>query len=220
MSTTAETIEPGLTAAEVAQRVADGKVNSMPDRSGRSVADIVRANVFTRINAILGVLFAIVAFTGSLINGLFGLLIIANSTIGIVQEVRAKRTLDKLAIVGQTRPRVRRDGEVAEVSPDEVVLDDIIEIGAGDQIVVDGGEVIEAIALDVDESLLTGEADPIDKDPVRGSSPAVSWSPAAVPTARPRSGGRTPTPRNSPPRRRSSPSSPPNCGRGSTRSCG
>ncbi|GAC53045.1 HAD-IC family P-type ATPase [Gordonia amicalis] len=164
MSTTAETIEPGLTAAEVAQRVADGKVNSMPDRSGRSVADIVRANVFTRINAILGVLFAIVAFTGSLINGLFGLLIIANSTIGIVQEVRAKRTLDKLAIVGQTRPRVRRDGEVAEVSPDEVVLDDIIEIGAGDQIVVDG-EVIEAIALDVDESLLTGEADPIDKDP-------------------------------------------------------
>ncbi|MCK8614361.1 HAD-IC family P-type ATPase [Gordonia sp. C13] len=164
MSTTAETIEPGLSAAEVAQRVAEGKVNSMPDRSGRSVADIVRANVFTRINAILGVLFAIVAFTGSLINGLFGLLIIANSTIGIVQEIRAKRTLDKLAIVGQTRPRVRRDGEVVEVAPDEVVLDDIIEIGAGDQIVVDG-EVIEATALDVDESLLTGEADPIDKDP-------------------------------------------------------
>jgi cation-transporting ATPase E len=164
VSTTTETIEPGLTAAEVAQRVAEGKVNSMPDRSGRSVADIVRANVFTRINAILGVLFAIVAFTGSLINGLFGLLIIANSTIGIVQEVRAKRTLDKLAIVGQTRPRVRRDGEVVEVAPDEVVLDDIIEIGAGDQIVVDG-EVIEATALDVDESLLTGEADPIDKDP-------------------------------------------------------
>ncbi|MDS1115876.1 HAD-IC family P-type ATPase [Gordonia westfalica] len=164
MSTTAETFEPGLTAAEVAQRVAEGKVNAMPDRSGRSVADIVRANVFTRINAILGILFAIVAFTGSLINGLFGLLIIANSGIGIIQEVRAKRTLDKLAIVGQTRPRVRRDGEVIEVTPDEVVLDDIIEIGAGDQIVVDG-EIIEATALDVDESLLTGEADPIDKDP-------------------------------------------------------
>ena len=96
----------------------------MPDRSGRSVGDIIKANVFTRINAILGVLFAIVVFTGSLINGLFGLLIIANSGIGIIQEVRAKRTLDKLAIVGQTRPRVRRDGEVTEVPPDEVVLDD------------------------------------------------------------------------------------------------
>ncbi|WP_223205300.1 HAD-IC family P-type ATPase [Gordonia jinghuaiqii] len=160
---TTETVNPGLTAAEVADRVAAGQVNAMPDRSGRSVSDIVRANVFTRINAILGVLFAIVAFTGSFINGLFGLLIIANSTIGIVQEIRAKRTLDKLAIVGQTRPRVRREGEVAELSPDEVVLDDIIEIGAGDQIVVDG-EIIEATALDVDESLLTGEADPIDKD--------------------------------------------------------
>ena len=79
--------ERGLTADEVAQRVADGKVNDMPDRSGRSVGDIIKANVFTRINAILGVLFAIVVFTGSLINGLFGLLIIANSGIGIIQEL-------------------------------------------------------------------------------------------------------------------------------------
>ncbi|WP_238421176.1 HAD-IC family P-type ATPase [Gordonia sp. 'Campus'] len=164
MSVTTEKSDPGLSAEQVAERVAAGQVNALPDRSGRSVSDIMRANVFTRINAILGVLFAIVAFTGSLINGLFGLLIIANSTIGIVQEVRAKRTLDKLAIVGQTRPRVRRDGRVSEVPPDQVVLDDIIEIGAGDQIVVDG-EVTEATALDVDESLLTGEADPIDKTP-------------------------------------------------------
>ena len=162
--TAARTDARGLSADDVAQRVAAGAVNAMPDRSGRSVADIIRANVFTRINAILGVLFAIVAFTGSFINGLFGLLIVANSGIGIIQEVRAKRTLDKLAIVGQTRPRVRRDGEVRELAPDEVVLDDIIEIGAGDQIVVDG-EVVEAVALDVDESLLTGEADPVDKDP-------------------------------------------------------
>ncbi|GAC68260.1 putative cation-transporting ATPase [Gordonia soli NBRC 108243] len=156
--------DPGLTKAQVAERVADGRVNSLPDRSGRSVADIVRANVFTRINAILGVLFAIVAFTGSLINGLFGLLIIANSAIGIIQEIRAKQTLDKLAIVGQTRPLVRRDGVVAEISPNEVVLDDIIEIGAGDQVVVDG-VTVESVALDVDESLLTGEADAVDKAP-------------------------------------------------------
>ena len=80
----------------------------MPDRSGRSVGDIIKANVFTRINAILGVLFAIVVFTGSLINGLFGLLIVFNSGIGIIQELRAKKTLDSLAIVGQARPVVRR----------------------------------------------------------------------------------------------------------------
>ncbi|MGV9480686.1 HAD-IC family P-type ATPase [Gordonia aichiensis] len=168
--------ERGLTADEVAARVADGKVNDMPDRSGRSVGDIIRSNVFTRINAILGVLFAIVLFTGSLINGLFGLLIIANSGIGIIQEIRAKKTLDKLAIVGQAKPRVRRDGEVSEIPPNEVVLDDIIEIGAGDQIVVDG-EIVESYVLDVDESLLTGEADPIDKsvgDKVLSGSFAVS----------------------------------------------
>ncbi|UZF55258.1 HAD-IC family P-type ATPase [Gordonia polyisoprenivorans] len=169
---------PGLTADEVAERVAAGQVNSMPDRSGRSVGDIIRANVFTRINAILGVLFAIVAFTGSFINGLFGLLIVANSGIGIIQEVRAKRTLDRLAIVGQTRPRVRRDGQVHELPPAEVVIDDIIEVGAGDQIVVDG-EVVESLVLDVDESLLTGEADAVDKaagDKILSGSFVVSGS--------------------------------------------
>ena len=75
----------------------------MPARASRSVSDIVRSNVFTRINAILGVLFMLVLATGSLINGLFGLLIIANSGIGIIQELRAK-TLDNLAIVGQAKP--------------------------------------------------------------------------------------------------------------------
>ncbi|WP_341257970.1 HAD-IC family P-type ATPase [Gordonia malaquae] len=169
---------PGLTAAEVAERVAAGQANTMPDRSGRSVADIIRANVFTRINAILGVLFAIVAFTGSFINGLFGLLIIANSGIGIIQEIRAKKTLDRLAIVGQTRPVVRRDGVATEVAPDQVVQGDIIELGPGDQIVVDG-ETVESESLDVDESLLTGEADAVDKslgDPIMSGSFVVSGS--------------------------------------------
>jgi cation-transporting ATPase E len=153
----------GLTAADVAQRVAEGKTNDVPTRAARSVSEIVRANVFTRINAILGVLFVIVLATGSLINGLFGLLIIANSAIGIIQELRAKQTLDKLAVVGQARPLVRRDGATRELLPSEVVLDDVIELGPGDQIVVDGA-VLEQSNLEVDESLLTGEADPIDKD--------------------------------------------------------
>jgi cation-transporting P-type ATPase E len=153
----------GLTDAEVAQRIAEGKTNDVPARAARSVSDIVRANVFTRINAILGVLFVIVLATGSLINGLFGLLIVANSVIGMIQELRAKQTLDKLAIVGQAKPLVRREGVVRELPPGEVVLDDVIELGPGDQIVVDG-EVVEESNLEVDESLLTGEADPIDKD--------------------------------------------------------
>ena len=139
----------------------------MPARAARSTSEIVRANVFTRINAILGVLFLIVLATGSLINGLFGLLIVANSAIGVIQELRAKQTLDKLAIVGQAKPMVRRltgTGSVAApLSPSEVVLDDVIELGPGDQIVVDG-EVLEEANLEIDESLLTGEADPIDKD--------------------------------------------------------
>ena len=148
----------GLTDAEVAQRVTEGKANDVPSRATRSVADIVRGNVFTPINAILGVLFAIVLATGSVINGLFGVLIIANSVIGTVQELRAKQTLDKLAIVGQAKPLVRRTNGTRELLPNEVVLDDIIDLGPGDQLIVDG-VVVEESGLEVDESLLTGEAD-------------------------------------------------------------
>ncbi|MGV0610456.1 cation-translocating P-type ATPase [Mycobacterium kansasii] len=155
---------PGLTDAEVAQRLAEGKSNDIPERTTRSVAQIIRANVFTRINAILGVLLAIVLATGSVINGLFGLLIIANSIIGMIQELRAKQTLDSLAILGQAKPLVRRRSGTQTRLPSEVVLDDIIELGPGDQVVVDG-EVVEDRNLEVDESLLTGEADPIAKDP-------------------------------------------------------
>lgn len=158
------TMMSGLSDAEVAQRVADGQTNDVPTRAARSVSEIVRANVFTRINAILGVLFAIVVATGSLINGLFGLLIVANSAIGIIQELRAKQTLDRLAIVGQAKPVVRRQSGTRALAPSEVVLGDVIEVGPGDQITVDG-EVLEENNLEVDESLLTGEADPMAKDP-------------------------------------------------------
>ncbi|MGB3301184.1 HAD-IC family P-type ATPase [Gordonia sp. (in: high G+C Gram-positive bacteria)] len=170
--------DPGLTAAQVAEQVAAGRTNVADSKSGRTVLDIVKANVFTRINAILGVLFVIVASTGSFINGLFGLLIIANSGIGIIQEVRAKRTLDRLAIVGQAKPMVRRDGVVTAMAAEEVVLGDIIELGPGDQVVVDG-EAIESEALDIDESLLTGEADAVDKacgDEIMSGSFVVSGS--------------------------------------------
>uniref|UniRef100_A0A8H2JK54 Magnesium-transporting ATPase n=1 Tax=Mycolicibacterium mucogenicum DSM 44124 TaxID=1226753 RepID=A0A8H2JK54_MYCMU len=168
----------GLSDADVAQRVAAGQTNDVPTRAARSVSEIIRANVFTRINAILGTLFLIVLATGSVINGLFGLLIVANSAIGIIQELRAKQTLDRLAIVGQAKPLVRRQSGTAERPAGEVVLDDVIELGPGDQIVVDG-IVLEAANLEVDESLLTGEADPIDKgtdDTVMSGSFVVAGS--------------------------------------------
>ena len=169
-------VATGLSDAEVAARIAEGQTNDVPGRASRSVADIVRGNVLTRINAILGVLLVIVLATGSLINGLFGLLIIANSGIGIIQELRAKKTLDSLAIIGQAKPRVRRQSGTADLAPNAVVLDDVIELGPGDQIVVDG-ELLEAASLEIDESLLTGEADAIAMgvgDPVMSGSFVVA----------------------------------------------
>jgi cation-transporting ATPase E len=152
-----------------------------------------------------------------LINGLFGLLIIANSGIGIIQELRAKKTLDNLAIVGQAKPTVRRQSGTTQVAPNEVVLDDVIELGPGDQIVVDG-EMLEASNLEVDESLLTGEADPIGKaagDAVMSGSFVVAGAGAYRATKVGREAYAAGWPR----RPAGSPWSSPNCAAASTRSC-
>ncbi|MEU1008931.1 HAD-IC family P-type ATPase [Streptomyces sp. NPDC005890] len=154
----------GLTGAEVAERRSRGQVNDVPVRSSRSMAQIVRANVFTRFNAIIGVLWLIVLFVAPIQDSLFGFVILANTGIGIVQEWRAKQTLDALAVIGEARPTVRRDGVATEVATHEIVLDDLLEIGSGDRIVVDG-VCAEADGLEIDESLLTGEADPVVKRP-------------------------------------------------------
>ncbi|KUN69810.1 magnesium-transporting ATPase [Streptomyces canus] len=154
----------GLTAAEVAERVTRGQVNDVPVRSSRSLGEIVRANVFTRFNAIIGVLWLVMLFVAPFQDSLFGYVILANTGIGIIQEWRAKKTLDSLAVIGEARPTVRRDGTASQVSTSEIVLDDLIEIGPGDKAVVDG-VVVEADGLEIDESLLTGEADPVVKRP-------------------------------------------------------
>ncbi|MFD0415761.1 HAD-IC family P-type ATPase [Streptomyces sp. NPDC127108] len=154
----------GLTAAEVAERVARGEINDVPVRSSRSTTEIVRANVFTRFNAIIGVLWVIMLFVAPIQDSLFGFVIVANTGIGIIQELRAKKTLDGLAVIGEAKPTVRRDGVAAEISTSEIVLGDLVELGPGDKIVVDG-ETVEADGLEVDESLLTGEADPVLKKP-------------------------------------------------------
>ncbi|MFF6985327.1 HAD-IC family P-type ATPase [Streptomyces sp. NPDC010273] len=166
----------GLSTAEVAERVARGEVNDVPVRSSRSLAEIVRANVFTRFNAIIGVLWLVMLFVAPVQDSLFGYVIIANTGIGVFQEWRAKKTLDSLAVIGEARPTVRRDGAAVEVSTSEIVLGDLIEIGPGDKVVVDG-ECVEADGLEIDESLLTGEADPVVKrrgDPVMSGSFVVA----------------------------------------------
>ena len=152
----------GLSAAQVAERVARGQVNDVPVRSSRSMAEIVRANVFTRFNAIIGVLWLVMLFVAPFQDSLFGYVILANTGIGIIQEWRAKKTLDSLAVIGEARPTVRRDGAAVAVATSDIVLDDVIEIGPGDKVVVDG-VCVETDGLEIDESLLTGEADPVVK---------------------------------------------------------
>ncbi|WP_103534920.1 HAD-IC family P-type ATPase [Streptomyces sp. SM11] len=162
----------GLSTAEVAERVARGEVNDVPVRSSRSLTEIVRANVFTRFNLIIGVLWVIMLFVAPIQDSLFGFVIVANTGIGIIQEWRAKKTLDSLALIGEAKPTVRRDGVAAEISTSEIVLGDLVELGPGDKVVVDG-TVAEDDSLEIDESLLTGEADPVIK---RAGDPVMSGS--------------------------------------------
>jgi cation-transporting ATPase E len=155
---------PGLGAEEVRERLADGRANIVTRSSSRSLGSILRANVFTRFNAIIGVLFVVVIVFGPIQDGLFGLVIVVNSAVGIVQELRAKRTLDALALLEESPVRLRRDGSPTEAPPRGVVVDDVVLLAAGEKVPVDG-EVIEADGLELDESLLTGEADPVAKRP-------------------------------------------------------
>ena len=157
-------LEEGLTSAEVQQRRAEGRTNDVPDPTSRTVGQIIRANVFTPFNALLGVLLVVIIAIGEYRDGLFGIVLVANALIGIIQELRAKRSLDRLAVLNQPRARVRRDGGDTEIPSAELVIDDVIVLTLGDQIAVDG-EVLTEAGLEVDESLLTGEADPVAKDP-------------------------------------------------------
>ena len=153
----------GLTATQVAERVADGRTNEVEETTSRTVEEIVRANVFTRFNAILAVLAVAVLATGRFGDALFAIVLVLNSLIGIGQEVRAKRTLDRLALLHAPTARVVRDGETTELPVGDVVLDDVIELRSGDQVPADG-YVIHEEGIEIDESALTGESDPVPKD--------------------------------------------------------
>ena len=166
----------GLTAGEVAERVAEGRTNAVVSRTSRTPGEIVRANVFTVFNGLLLTLLVIIVATGKWQNGLFGGVIVANSAIGIVQELRAKRTLDRLAILNAPRARVVRDGTEQDIEVGAVVADDLLDLRSGDQVPADG-VVRESAGLEIDESLLTGESDPVAKSPgddVRSGSIVVA----------------------------------------------
>ncbi|WP_159499215.1 HAD-IC family P-type ATPase [Microbacterium sp. 18062] len=156
--------EVGLRAAEVADRVRDGRVNAYEADSSRSVWNIVRANVFTLFNGIVGACFLVLLLVGRWQDALFGLAAFANAIIGTVQEFRAKAALDRLALLNAPRARVRRDGEESEIVPTEVVQDDILVLRAGDQVAADA-VVVSSRGLQIDESMLTGESDAVDKRP-------------------------------------------------------
>ena len=154
----------GLTADEVTQRVADGRVNDVPDAPVRTLGEIFRANVFTPVNAILLSLLVLILVADAPGDALFVGVVVSNSIIGIVQELRARHELRRLAVLSEPRARVRRDGESHEIDVGGVVADDLLELASGDQVVVDG-EVLAGVGLEVDESLLTGESDAVAKPP-------------------------------------------------------
>tara|TARA_B100001964_G_scaffold245691_1_gene334862 strand:+ start:2431 stop:4812 length:2382 start_codon:yes stop_codon:yes gene_type:complete len=162
----------GLSAAEVAERIADGRVNDVPDAPVRTTREILRANVLTPVNAIMGTLLGLILVAGFPGDALFAGVIVSNSVIGVIQELKARRTLTELALLSAPRARVVRDGTPQEVTVSQVVADDVMELTPGDQVVVDG-DVLSGLGLEIDESLLTGEADPVDKatgDPVLSGS--------------------------------------------------
>jgi cation-transporting ATPase E len=134
----------------------------VPTAPTRTFGQIVRANVFAPINLVVGILAGLVILAGSPKDALFAGVIVANSVIGVFQEVRAKRVLEKLSVINAPRARAVRDGEVRELQVQELVQDDVVELRAGAQVVADG-VVLTHDNLEIDESLLTGEADPIVK---------------------------------------------------------
>ena len=142
--------------------MASGQVNDVRDTGSRSLSSIIRSNTLTPFNALIGTLWIAMMIVAPWQDALFGFVIVFNTLIGTIQEYRSARTLAKLSLLNEARPTVIRDGREAQVGLRELVVDDLVLISTGDQIAVDG-DVLQAAGCEVDESLLTGEADPVPK---------------------------------------------------------
>ena len=163
VSTTGEALS-GLSAAEVDQRVRQGLTNAYEERTSRSAAQILRGNVFTIFNGILGTALVLILVFGHWPDALFGFVLLLNTATGTIAEIRAKRALDRLAVLETPHAVVLREGREQEVVVGQVVLDDIVRLSAGQQVPADG-EVLTGDGLEVDESILTGESRPVRPGP-------------------------------------------------------
>lgn len=152
----------GLTRAEVKKRIAQGQVNISNQRTSRSFRHILYSNIFTRFNAILGTMLILILAIGSPRDALFGLIIIFNTSIGIIQEIRAKWALDRLTLITSSTINVIREGQVIPLPANQIVLDDLIELHVGDQIPVDG-VLLKSESIEIDESIITGESEHVVK---------------------------------------------------------
>jgi magnesium-transporting ATPase (P-type) len=153
----------GLSGQEAARRLAL-RGDDPPPPTSRSVASIVRSNTLTLFNMILAAFLVLILVSGQYADGLFAGVLVANASIGIIQELRAKRVLDRAALLVQPRARVVRDGDERLVHMGELVEGDLVSLRSGDQVVADG-EVARSVGMMLDESPLTGESLPVARGP-------------------------------------------------------
>jgi cation-transporting P-type ATPase E len=175
----------GLSDADVASRIAAGQVNIVPAPPDRTLGEIIVANTFTVVNAIMLTLFVLVLISGNPQDGLFVGVVVSNSVIGVVQEVRARRELRRLEVITEPLATVVRNGERVDIATEGIVLDDVVELRLGGQVAVDG-RVLDSTGLRLDESMLTGESLPVAKgigDEVLSGSFVVAGSGAITATA-------------------------------------
>lgn len=164
-SATSDTSQPtGLTRQEVDQAHRRGETNYVQRRSSRPIKTIIVANIFTLFNAILTSAVVVVLIVGHWQDSVFGIVMVTNALIGIISEIRAKRTLDKLAILESPRSTVIRDGVEEEIPSSDIVLGELVLLRQGDQVPADG-EVIQSASVKIDESMLTGESVAVRKRP-------------------------------------------------------
>lgn len=174
----------GLTSLQVKERIKDGRVNGCHNPKTKSVKQIFTDNIFTFFNFINVVLAVMVFAVGSPKNALFAMIIVWNTAIGIFQEIRAKRTIDRLTLISAPKARVIRDGKETEIPTEEIVLDELIIFRAGMQAAADC--VVTDGECEVNESLITGESDPIYKkegEKILSGSFIISGEVKAVATA-------------------------------------
>lgn len=152
----------GLTSAEVNDRISRGLVNTIRMPRSKTIGQIIADNVLTPFILINIIIFVMILLTGRLVNTLFMGVVVSNVLIGIIQEIRAKRVVDRLSVITAIRASVIRDGAEQQIPLEKLVLDDVYILRPGNQVCTDGA-VLDSAELEVDESLLTGEPEPVIK---------------------------------------------------------